>query len=172
VRLGCNAAHVSDSWVTDAMRALVGRTTNVFVSYPISASDIRKWAIAVYWPEPPPAEYLGEDVVAPEGFNPFAWRYAGPVAGRINNNDTIEPERILGVEPPPFKAAIAASIEVDYTGRAMRPGDVITATRSLGGYEEREGRLGLMLFTTRLERWENQLGEHVCTVRSATIRTR
>ena len=154
------------------MRSLVGCTTNVFVSYPISASDIRKWAIAVYYPEPPPAEYLGEDVVAPEDFNPFAWRYAGPVAGRIDNNDTIEPERILGVEPPPFKAAIAATIEVEHTGTPMRPGDVITATRTLGGYEEREGRLGLMLFTTRLERWENQDGEHIRTISSATIRTR
>ena len=52
------------------------------VAPPIALADIRKWAIAVYWPENPPPLYWDEDyakttrysgIVAPLDFNPFAW---------------------------------------------------------------------------------------------------
>ena len=51
-------------------------------SPPIRDSDIRRWALAVYWPEAPPARYwdaaaaattTAGGIVAPEEFNPFAW---------------------------------------------------------------------------------------------------
>lgn len=46
-------------------------------------------------------------------------------------------------------------LEVTY-GARMRPGDVITSVSTLTGYQEREGRLGLMLFTTQSDQWTNQ----------------
>jgi hypothetical protein len=52
----------------------------------------------------------------------------------------------------------------------MRPGDVITSVRSLGGYSEREGRLGLMLFTQSQDVWTNQNNEMVKTTKSTLIR--
>ena len=57
------------------------------VSPPVSESDIRKWAIAVYWPETPPrifwdAEYAAGTkwgtIIAPPDFNPFAWGTSEP----------------------------------------------------------------------------------------------
>ena len=52
----------------------------------------------------------------------------------------------------------------------MRPGDVITSVSRLAGYSEREGRLGLMLFTTSEDTWTNQRGETVKTSRNTLIR--
>ncbi|HZU76165.1 MAG TPA: MaoC family dehydratase N-terminal domain-containing protein, partial [Dehalococcoidia bacterium] len=48
-------------------------------SPPVSLSDIRKWAIAVYWPEVPPRIFWDEEyakttrwggIIAPQDFNP------------------------------------------------------------------------------------------------------
>ena len=52
----------------------------------------------------------------------------------------------------------------------MRPGDVITSSTTLGEYKEREGRLGLMLFTITVDTWTNQRGETVKTSRGTLIR--
>jgi len=52
----------------------------------------------------------------------------------------------------------------------MRPGDVIKSAVNLAGYHEKQGRLGLMLFTTREDRWTNQKGELVRVSRSDLIR--
>ena len=71
-------------------------------SFPISLSDIRKFAIAVYWPQTPPRLFWDEEyarttrwggIIAPQDFNPFAWP--------IKNEDPAEraPE-----EPPQGKA--------------------------------------------------------------------
>ena len=49
-------ATIADSVITDEMRGAIGRVLRQRSSYPISASDIRRWAIAVYYPEPPPAQ--------------------------------------------------------------------------------------------------------------------
>jgi hypothetical protein len=64
---------------------------------------------------------------------------------------------------------INGGTEVDY-GVRMRPGDVITSVSRLAGYTEREGRLGLMLFTTTEDTWTNQRDETVKTSRSTLIR--
>ena len=72
------------------MRSVVGREFGMTrQSVPISLSDIRKWALAIYYPEVPPRLFWDEDyaantshggIVAPEEFNPFAWFTAdGPV---------------------------------------------------------------------------------------------
>src|SRR5437016_5375570 len=69
--------------VTDGMR----RHRGVWGSWgrwsaPIRDSDIRLWAIAVYWPESPPRRFWDDafargtqwrGIVAPDDFNPFAW---------------------------------------------------------------------------------------------------
>jgi N-terminal half of MaoC dehydratase len=60
-------------------------------------------------------------------------------------------------------------MEVEY-GVRMRPGDVITSVRRLSEYREREGRLGLMLFTTFEEVWTNQNGDLVKNSRFTLIR--
>jgi hypothetical protein len=52
----------------------------------------------------------------------------------------------------------------------MRPGDVITSVSTLTGYLERQGRLGLMLFSTQLDRWTNQDDELVKSTSMTLIR--
>ena len=51
----------------------------------------------------------------------------------------------------------------------MRVGDVITSIISLADLFERTGRVGLMLFYVTEERWTNQNGDLVKTVRSDNI---
>ncbi len=158
--------------VSDAMQAAIGRELGRAVSFPISLSDIRKWAIAVYYPDEPPRLFWDEayaattvhgGVVAPEEFNPFAWMTSEPPGVPRSNqlrNDPGRTELVLGIEPPALKFMLNGGMEVEY-GVRMRPGDVITSVTTLGGYREREGRLGLMLFTTTDNVWTNQDGEIV-----------
>jgi hypothetical protein len=166
--------------ISPAMRAAVGMELVRQVSYPVSESDIRRWAIAVYWPEPPPEQFLDEKaaaahggIVAPEEFNPFAWAVAeravahpGP-PGPANDPDGLE--RLAGIAGPGLEFQLNGGLETEY-GAPIRPGDVITGVRRLGAYSEREGRLGLMLFSRTGETWTNQRGEFVKHVVSTIIR--
>ena len=43
---------LTESLVTDDMRSIVGAVMRESTSHPVVISDIRKWAIAVYYPEP------------------------------------------------------------------------------------------------------------------------
>ena len=70
------------SVITDDMRSILGLSVGGSISYPITDSDIRRWAMAVYYPDPPPRLFWDEEyakttphggIVAPEEFNPFAW---------------------------------------------------------------------------------------------------
>jgi hypothetical protein len=172
-----------DTWISTEMQAIVGQEFGkARISTPISLSDIRKWAMAVYYPDIPPRLYWDEEyarntrhggVVAPEDFNPFAWFTAeGPTiaptfTGPIRDSG---PEGAFGVAAPETTYILNGGIEVTY-GARMRPGDVITASRSkLVDYKERPSRLGLMLVTTTETTWTNQAGEMVKTTQGSSIR--
>jgi hypothetical protein len=168
--------------VSPEMQGIVNKPYGRQISYPVAASDIRKWAIAVYYPEAPPAEYLdagaAEDgtLVAPLDFNPFAWG----VAESIANGAEREPdpafrmagamEHNLGIDPPALARALNGGVSATYTGVPIRPGDVITAESVIAGYTEREGRLGAMLLTETATTWTNQDGAEVKTNRMTLIR--
>lgn len=71
-----------DTYITDDIRNMLNVERDVLTSPPISEGDIRKWAIAVYWPDTPPRQFWDAGyaestrwggIVAPEEFNPFAW---------------------------------------------------------------------------------------------------
>ena len=170
-----------DSHITPQMLDLLGLELRSATSFPITDSDIRRWAIAVYYPEPAPrlfwdAEYAAGTVhggiVAPEDFNPFAWLTQTEAEADVVARPTgafVGPEETFGLPAPATTAIINGGTEVDY-GVRMRPGDVITSSTTLGEYKEREGRLGLMLFTTTLDTWSNQRGETVKTSRGTLIR--
>jgi hypothetical protein len=174
---------VPTTWISDEMRALVGREFGTERrSVPISLSDIRKWALAIYYPEVPPRLFWDEDyaattryggVVAPEEFNPFAWITAsGPnmaptFEGPIRDSG---PEGAFGVPAPATTFILNGGVEVTY-GVRMRPGDVITAGKSkVVEYIERESRLGLMLLTRTESAWTNQEGQMVKTTVGTGIR--
>jgi hypothetical protein len=172
----------STTYVSDAMRALVGTTYGHLRSYPIDPSDIRRWAIAIYYPEEPPRLFWDDasaratsfgGIVAPEDFNPFAWMAAEPAGLQARPSggrpdDFVEGK--LGVQGPGLVHMLNGGTSVTYGRARMRPGDVITSETSLSEYREREGRLGLMLFTISETRWTNQHGELVKTSHNTLIR--
>jgi hypothetical protein len=162
--------------ISDQMRAATGRELSRRVSYPVTDSDIRRWAIAVHHPQQPPRLYWDADhatstehggIVAPLDFNPFAWLTKEPGLTRsdIEDNDPDRTEKTLGIPGPGLKFQLNGGMSVSY-GVRIRPGDVITAVSRLGGYRERAGRLGLMLMSTTEETWTNQRGE---TVKESTL---
>jgi hypothetical protein len=155
--------------VTQEMHDQLNAWSEPKVSPPIALSDIRKWAIAVYWPEQPPRLYWDEEyarttrwggIIAPQDFNPFAWPIDRPPAGASNSSATS-----AGVGQRVMNGG-----QVDTYGVPMRPGDVITERQALVRWEEREGRLGLTLFTYREQRWTNQRDEVVKSRISTGIR--
>lgn len=168
------------TYVTDEMRGAIGREIGRMVSYPVSASDIRRWAHAVYWPEEPPRRFWDEayakttrfgGITAPEDFNPFAWMVAEEVKPEVEltTNDPDFMEKLLGIPGPGLTHQLNGGMEQEH-GVPMRPGDVITSVNRLADYREREGRLGLMLFTVFEDTWTNQDGQVVRTSRSTGIR--
>lgn len=164
------------------MAAIVGRPFGVMESYPVTASDIRRWAIAVHYPEPPPAHYLDPDaeaagrLVAPLDINVFAWA----VAHREPDPERIEVdpryaavgamEHNLGVRPPDLVRALNGGLSVDYTGLPIRPGDVIRSETVIARYQEKESRLGPMLVTDSATTWTNQAGGRIKTATMSLIR--
>ena len=129
-------------------------------SPPIALSDIRKWAIATYWPETPPPIYYDEGyaattrygrIIAPPDFNPFAWPVerpssAGPGAARAPDG-----RKLTGMNGG----------QTDTYGVSMRPNDVVRARSRLRDWQEREGRLGLTLYVYTEIEWHNQNDELV-----------
>ncbi|MDX1581427.1 MAG: MaoC family dehydratase N-terminal domain-containing protein [Alphaproteobacteria bacterium] len=167
------------TFITEEMRGIIGAVMRESVSYPISASDIRKWAMAVYWPQTPPRLYWDEayarttpfgGLVAPDDFNPFAWMTQKPAADEPAVAQTAFSEEELGVSPPPFKAMILSEINARHSGLRMREGDVIRSTHKITDYFEREGRMGHMLYTTLSNELFNQKGDWIRTVDSVFIR--
>jgi hypothetical protein len=174
--------------VTDEMRGLIGRRLETIVSFPIDPSDIRRWALAVHYPEPPPPRHWDAlsaeaaawgGIVAPDDFNPFAWMAAkrsgpGPEVTPLEVDRVLlmagATEQLLGVPPPALTHGLNGGITVTYGPARMRPGDVITDNAAISDYTEREGRLGLMLFTTTDHVWTNQRGDHVKTQHLTYIR--
>lgn len=158
--------------ITDQMRAAVGRQLSRRTSFPVTESDIRRWALAVYYPEPPPSEFVGAPadsavdqqggVVAPQEFNPFAWITASDDSQdpQISPNNPDRIEIILGIEEPGLSFMLNGGIRAEY-GARIRPGDVIKSVTRIASYHERQGRLGLMLFTVTEDTWTNQRGEIV-----------
>ena len=157
-----------ETLVTKEMQERRGVWGESRVSPPIALSDIRKWAIAVYWPEKPPRLYWDEQyakttrwggIIAPQEFNPFAW----PVEREVERAGAAQRDTGPGTR-------IMNGGQVETFGVPMRPGDVITARSRLKEWDERQTRLGLTIFSyTELE-WRNQRNELVKTRISTSIR--
>ncbi|HEY6479163.1 MAG TPA: MaoC family dehydratase N-terminal domain-containing protein [Streptosporangiaceae bacterium] len=159
-----------ETLVTPEMEERKGVWGSERVSYPVSESDIRKWAIAVYWGETPPRLYWDEEyakttrwggIIAPQDFNPFAWAVpmgAVKPAGAVPGQQTRKGGNVMN------------GGQKDTYGVPMRPGDVITSRSRLSSWEERQGRNGLTLFTYTETEWRNQDGELVKTRISTGIR--
>ena len=170
-----------ETYITDEMRAYIGTQTPPLVSPPISQAEIRRFAMAAYWPEVPPRRFWDEEyaqktrwdgIVAPREYNPFAWMVGraniGPQPERVDaEQEDEESQRELRPPGAPERYLFGGTTAEHFA--PMRIGDVITSVESLVDLYERTGRLGLMLFYVLEERWTNQRGELVQTIRSDNI---
>jgi hypothetical protein len=168
---------VSGTLVTEDMVERKGVWGGQRTAPPVSESDIRKWAIATYWPEAPPKIYWDADyarttkhqsIVAPPDFNPFAW----PVK-RVRPDATAmraaAAARTLDGKPMRPTTGMNGG-QTDTYGVPMRPGDVISSRSRLLSWEERPGRLGLTLYIYTETEWTNQNGALVRRRVSTAIR--
>ena len=171
-------ADASSPLVTERMREMQGEWTRAVHSRPIATSDIEKWAIAVYWPERPPRIYWDEEyarttrwggIVAPRGFNPFAWPIDRPDHLDFWAIDCILPYPSRPDARPRGGGGMNGG-QADSYGARMRPGDVISQSCALVDWKERETRLGPTLFTVAEHRWTNQHGELVRRRRNTLLR--
>lgn len=156
--------------VLPEMIDLQGAWGPVRLSQPVSASDIRKWAIAVYWPETPPKIHWDGDyasrtrwggVIAAVDFNPFTWPIIpGPEAvepaltARWYDAEADIMARNTGEAAVGWRGMNGGQRET--YGVPMRPGDVISSRSGLLEWEERPTRLGLTLFVRTETEWRNQ----------------
>ena len=144
--------------ITQALRDSLNVWGEPQVSHPVDHSDLRKWAISVYWPDMPPKLFWDEayakttrwgGIIAPREFNPFAWPIHRP-ADRM---------------PKPAKRAVGERSmnggQKETYGVPIRPGDVITAKTALVHMEEKVGKLGLTLYKSTETHWTKQKGEFV-----------
>jgi hypothetical protein len=154
-----------ETLVTDAMVGRKGIWGSETVSPVIAESDIRRWAIAVYWPEEPPPIFWDSGyaattrwgtIIAPPDFNPFAW----PVQRARSSS-----RRSAASEPSPSRSSRGRrgmnGGQTDSYGVPMRSGDVIRARTRLRDWEERDTRLGQTLFTYTETEWRNPAEELV-----------
>lgn len=159
--------------ISDAMRSVLGKEFASATSFPVAASDIRRWAMAVYYPEPPPSPFWdtseGQTLTAPRDFNPFAWMTTSGPSARPGHYDPDRNFKALGVDGPGLTRQVNGGLEVSY-GVPMRVGDVITSSSCISALTEREGRLGLMLFTTVETVWTNQDNHEVRRQKTTIIR--
>ena len=146
----------------------LGRPLAPDTAYAVCENDIRRWAIATFYPDLPPPEYLDEaaaargpwaGMIAPRDFNPFAWTRCTPP-------DTYPWMRGMGSEPG--RRGLNGGQKNRYFA-PIRPGDVITSVVTLVDAYEKQGRLGAMLFLVDEARWTNQRGELVRIGQRTTI---
>jgi acyl dehydratase len=122
----------------------IGRTLDPVSAPPVDTNDIRRWAIATYWPERPPAVFLDAEV-APRDLDPFAWMPDRPWAG----------DWLWGMGTEPGRRLLNGGQHNQYFA-PIRPGDVISVTRRFVDVVERGTKRGPMVFFTSEFRWTNQ----------------
>ena len=158
------------TYVTEAMRTAQGQWGETRPAPPISETDIRRWAMATFYPEQPPriyrdAEYAATTrwggIVAPPDFNPFAWP--------LERSSPPAPE-LGGARPDGRPLTGMNGGQTDTYGAPMRAGDVVSERRRLVDWWEREGRLGHTLYVRNEIEWRNQHDELVKTRLSIGIR--
>ena len=159
--------------IGEELKGFIGKEMARRDSYPVSASDIRKWAIAIYWPEKPPRLFWDEEyakktrfggIVAPEDFNPFAWP-TEPGQTFLTDADLKEPTERLGIGWNVLNGGGGN----EYFER-IRPGDVIESVTRLADIYTRPGKLGTMIFFIRESTWTNEKGQVVRISRGTGIR--
>jgi acyl dehydratase len=162
-----SGAAAPGTFLDAATVAKIGRVLPPVSAPPVGANDIARWAVATYWPERPPTEFLDPAVaekgpwggiVAPRDFDPFAWMPDRPWSG----------DWLYGMGTEPGTRVLNGGQHNLY-GAPIRPGDVISVTRRFVDVVEHQTKRGPMVFFTSEMRWENQDGALVRVGEQTTI---
>ena len=151
--------------IMEMANSVRGQVYGETTSPPVAAVDVRRWAMAIYWPEKPPRLYWDTAyatksrwgcMVAPAEFNPFAW----PVEGAYQ----------LPAWPEIFHAELSFSAgnEAEYF-LPIRIGDVISGTSSIVDVCEKQGRSGDLIFVVAESHLSNQRGDLVKSLRHPRV---
>ena len=81
-------------------------------------------------------------------------------------------ESVFDVEPPPYRAVLQSRVVANYSPVRMRPGDVIHSADRISEYFEREGKMGLQLYTTISVDYFNQHDEWIKRLDTVFVRYR
>ncbi|MGR8921484.1 MAG: FAS1-like dehydratase domain-containing protein [Gammaproteobacteria bacterium] len=141
------------SLITDDIRAWVGRSAPP-VSFEVSRRDIQKYAIATEQVQP---KYLNGDEAPPM----FLFAADRPLVPMDElGPDGLRRDPLTPVLP--LKRVMAGGVRQRYF-RAVRPGDVLTITRSIADIFEKQGSSGPLIFVVYEIRVTTQDGEPVMT---------
>ena len=124
------------SLLSDELMNAVGRTSEPHREI-VTRRDIRKYAIAT---DSRQAKYLSGDEAPPMFHVSLFWDVV-PL-------DELSPDGVSidSLLPTfPLKKAMAGGLKIDYF-RTIRPGDWLTATRTLSAIYEKAGRSGALIF--------------------------
>jgi acyl dehydratase len=89
-----------------------------------------------------------------------------------NHRDGIA-QKLIGVPPERLQGLrmMGGGNEITF-GKPVRPGDVVTLTRRLIGIEERQSRMGVLVFFVHESTYTNQHGELLAICRETNIGAR
>lgn len=161
---------VAISSAVQELRAQIGKEFGHRTSFPVDKSAIRLWAIGTRWPDPPKRIYWDEEyakktawggIIAPSGFNPFAYH--------------IDDERMRGPSTYGLLRTGEGNRGINAGGEAtyyapIRPGDSISQVSKIVEVTEKTTRLGPSIFVITETRWTNQRGELVRVYRGIGMR--
>ena len=108
------AAPAPATLITPALKDSLNVSSAPEISHPVDCADLRKWAIAVYWPDVPPKIFWDEayakttkfgGIIAPREFNPFAWPAIRPADraprhGRLSGTAGLRGPSVAWVNAP------------------------------------------------------------------------
>lgn len=145
--------------VDEAARAWIGRSQPP-VTVEVTRRDIQKYAVAT---EQRRQAYIDGDEAPPM----FLFGLLRPVVPM----DRLGPDGIArdGFLPDlPLKRIMAGGVQMQFH-KPMRPGDVLTATRTLADIQEKQGSTGPLIFVTYKLRVEDAAGDLVVEETSTRI---
>jgi hydroxyacyl-ACP dehydratase HTD2-like protein with hotdog domain len=139
--------------LTEAHLARVGTSTPP-VTETVTRREIRRYSVAT---RQRAARFLRADEAPPLFFQRFFEDI--PSLDELQPNGQTRDALTHGL---PLRRQMAGGSRIEFH-RAIRPGDVLTATRTLTGLEERQGRSGAAIFCTIEMRVTDAAGRPVVT---------
>jgi acyl dehydratase len=149
----------------------------------IRALDFQRYAVVVgdlnpiYFDDAAARSAGYPGIVAPPNFltSIIEWGL-GPLESEMredgNHRDGIA-QKLVGVAPERLQGLrmMGGGNEITF-GKPVRPGDVVTLTRRLIGIEERQSRMGVLVFFVHESTYTNQHGELLAICRETNIGAR